>query len=94
MSEAIYNVISIDKDSNIYWNSEKVSANELAQLLKSVQQLDPETDLVLRSEMGVSCVELERVRGQMDAALQCDAGTSRCVEGIPYATPEPRKNPK
>ncbi len=76
------NLVALTRDGSIYWNGARVSRARLSRYLVISHGLNPEPDIFLETEMGVSCRALEAVRDQMDKSLECKAPYSRCAEGI------------
>jgi biopolymer transport protein ExbD len=74
--------IAVTHNGDIYWNGQRVSEARLGEYLKLGHTLNPEPEFFLETEMGVSCGAIEKVRDQMDAALECKRPYSHCEEGI------------
>ncbi|GAA0670730.1 hypothetical protein GCM10009102_21900 [Sphingomonas insulae] len=80
--QPITSVIALTRDGAIRWNGDSVSFAALRQYLETSHRLNPEPQIVLDTEMGISCRMLERVRNQMDRALECRKPYARCAEGL------------
>jgi len=85
--ETYYNRLTLDRKGTAYWNGAAVSDAVLNQMLKTVRQLDPAPQLVLQTEMGLSCARLEVVRDKIDTLLDCRKNGRICSEG--FRTPDP-----
>ncbi|RVT92673.1 ExbD/TolR family protein [Sphingomonas crocodyli] len=84
-----WNVLTIDQNGFIFWNGSKIRDTQLGRLLEGSHSLDPEPQVYLEAEMGVTCDALEKVRNTMDETLQCRSGNGKCVEGYPKFVPMP-----
>jgi hypothetical protein len=80
--QPLHNEVSLDKTGTIYWNGERITEEEFVKLLKLAHVMNPEPEIFLQTEMGVSCRRLEATRDQMDEALECKRPYSSCAEGI------------
>jgi hypothetical protein len=78
----IQNRLSLDRSGALHWNGERISIAKLRTYLRATHQMDPEPFVFLETEMGVSCKALDRVRDEMDKALECGKPYSGCAEGI------------
>ena len=80
--EPLITVVALAHGGLIYWNGTSVSPAKLSKYLKTSHLLNPEPQIFLETEVGVSCRNLEAVRDQMDRTLECRKPGSRCSEGI------------
>jgi len=78
----IRNEVSLRSDGAIYWNGTHISPSRLTHYLEMSHQLNPEPEVFLQAEMGVTCSVLEDVRDRMDRALDCRKSYSSCDEGV------------
>jgi hypothetical protein len=76
------NELSLTHDGSIYWNGAHITSPKLKTILDASHRLNPEPVVFLQTEAGVSCDVLDKLRDQMDRALDCH-NSNRCAEGIP-----------
>ncbi|MEA2998766.1 MAG: hypothetical protein QOK17_599 [Sphingomonadales bacterium] len=73
-------LVGLDRHGGIYWNGDRLQQSRFAAYLTAAHRLNPEPEVFLEVEAGVSCASLEAVRAAMDRYLQCRDGGS-CAEG-------------
>jgi hypothetical protein len=88
--EPLRNRVTLRRDGKILWNGFNASNDQIAQLLAASHKLTPEPGVYLEAEMGASCADLDRMRNQMDTALQCRIDGRKCLEGLPDGYPHSR----
>ena len=89
--EPLRNRVTLRRDGKILWNGFNASNDQIAQLLAASHKLTPEPGVYLEAEMGASCADLDRMRNQMDTALQCRIDGRKCLEGLPDGYPHSRR---
>lgn len=86
--------IAIDSNGNVYVDSARVSASELAEKMVSLKSLSPSPIVSLETEMGLSCDKLDETRQIIDRYFcmndgHCDEGIQSLWENVSTTTPVP-----
>ncbi|WP_343613971.1 hypothetical protein [Novosphingobium sp.] len=87
--ETLRNRVALGRNGQVYWNGNSVTQARLGELLKASRKMNPMPGIYLEAEMGVLCSDLDKLRDQMDMALECHTDGRHCLEGLPDGFPHP-----